>query len=59
MDLCNVFCLSIRLAVCPSVLCGKYFYLEHYMQTVQQNVFIPALLTGTIDFYHFVLLSVL
>ena len=27
------------------------------MQTVQPNFVIPAMLTGTIDFYHFILLS--
>ena len=35
----------------------KTFNIGHYTQTVQPNLFIPAMLIGTIDFYHFILLS--
>ena len=47
-------CLS--LAGCQS--CEtKTFNVGHFMQTVQPNVFIPAMLLGTIDFYHCIPLS--
>ena len=36
---------------------GKNFNIGHYMQIVLPNVFIPAMLTSTIEFYHFILLS--
>ena len=41
----------------PDVLHGKNFNVGHYKQTVQPNFIIPATLVGTIDFYHFTLLS--
>ena len=37
-----------------SVLCGKNFNAGCYIRTVQSNFFIPVLLIGTIDFYHFI-----
>ena len=43
--------------VCPSVLHGKNFNVGHYSQTVEPDCFIPAMLIGTIDFYHSMLLS--
>ena len=44
-------------AVCPSVLRGKNFNVGFYTQTFQPNLFIPAMFTGTIDFYHLIPLS--
>ena len=49
MELCNESCSSRRLAI----LCGKTFHIGHYPQTFQPNLFNPALLLGTIDFYHY------
>ena len=48
-------CVTIR--VCPSILCGRKFNIGHYTQTLQPNLFIPAMLIGTIDFYQFILFS--
>ena len=53
MDLCNELCLSGRLAV----LCGKNFNFGLYMQIVQINLFISAMLIGAIYFYYFIPLS--
>ena len=53
MDLYSKSCSSVRLAGRPAVLRGKNFNAGHYTQTVQPNCFIPAMLIGTIDFYHF------
>ena len=39
------------------IACQKLLNVGHYTQTVKPNVFIPALLIGTIDFYHFIPLS--
>ena len=36
---------------------GKNFNIGDYTQTVQQFFFIPAILIGTIDFYHFMSFS--
>ena len=55
MDICLGSCLFSRLASCLSILCGKN--VEHYTQTVQPNLFIPTVLKGTIDFYHFTWIS--
>ena len=44
-------CLSIRLAVQPSVFRGKNFNVGHYRQTIQPNFVMPAM-TSTI-FYPF------
>ena len=41
----------VHLAVQLSVLQGKYFNVEHSMQTFEPNLFIPAMLRGTFDFY--------
>ena len=41
----------------PTFLHGKTFDGGHYMQTVQQIFFIPAMLIGTISLYHFIPLS--
>ena len=49
MDLCNESCSSGW----PTVLSGKIFNVGHYRQTIQPNFFIPAMLIGTIDLYHF------
>ena len=43
--------------VCPSVLCGKSFNTGHGTQTFQPVLLIPAMLIGTMDFYHFIPLS--
>ena len=37
---------------------GKGFNVGHYTQTFQAIFFIPAMLIGTINFYHFIPLSV-
>ena len=37
--------------------CVAKTYTGHYTQTFQLHIFIPAMLIGTIDFYHFILLS--
>ena len=50
MDLCNESWLTGRFA-------WQNFNIGHYMQTVQPNLFIPAMLIGTIDFYNVMLLS--
>ena len=50
-------CSSVHLPSQPVVLHGKNLSYEHYMQTVQANFFIPAMLTGTIDICHFIPLS--
>ena len=51
LDLCNKLCLS--LSVWTSALCDRDLNIRHFMQTGQPNVFIPAMLIGTIDFCHF------
>ena len=56
MDLCNESCLSIWSASRPGFLRGKYFYAGHYTEAFQPIFSIPAII-GTIDFYHFVPLS--
>ena len=38
---------------------GKNFDVGHFTQTVQPVLFILAMLTGTIDFHHFILLSLI
>ena len=38
----------------PAVLHGKNFYVGHYMQLFNFTFFIPAMLTGTIDFHHLI-----
>ena len=53
MNLCSELCLSVCPAVWPSILRGKNLNVGHYRQTFQPNLFIPAMLTGTIDFCHF------
>ena len=45
-----------HLSVCR-VLCCKDFNIGHYTQTVQQIFFTPAMLIGTMDFCHFIPLS--
>ena len=57
IDLCNESCSSGQPASCPAVLHDKYLNVGHQMQTVQLNFVIPAMLIGTIDFYHCILLS--
>ena len=44
--------------VCPSVLRGKNFNVGHYSQTSQPNSFTPVRFISTIDFRHFMPLSV-
>ena len=41
-----------------AILCGKNFNNGHNLQTTSPNSFIPAMLIGTIDVYHFVSLLV-
>ena len=52
-SICNESCWASR----RTILHGKDFTTGHYTQTAEPNVFIPAMLMGTIDFYHLVLLS--
>ena len=52
MDLCNELCLSGR-----APWRGKHFNVRHYTVPFQPVCFIPAMLIGTIDFYHFISLS--
>ena len=51
MDLCYLLCLSGLLAV----FCGKNLNAGQYVQTFLQNVYIPAVLIGTVNFHHFML----
>ena len=53
--LCNESCSAGWLAV----LHGKNFNVGHYTQTIQPNVFIPAIPIGTVDFYQFIPLSLI
>ena len=48
MDLCNESCSSAWSAV----LHGKNFNVEDYSQTLHTNLFLPAVLIGTNDFFH-------
>ena len=57
MDLCNELYSAGQLTGRPASLRGKTFNIQHYMQTVQPNAFIPAMLIGTIDLKNVVLLS--
>ena len=50
-------CFELCLCGWPAVLRGKSFSVGQYRQAVQPNFFLPAMLIGTIDFKHFVLLS--
>ena len=43
----------VRPAVRPSVLHGKNLSFGHYKQALEPILFIPAMLVGTIYFYHF------
>ena len=51
MDLCSESCLFGGPAGGLSCM-AKTFNIGHYRQTVQPNFVIPAILVGTIDFYH-------
>ena len=55
--MCNESCLSGRPDSWPPILHGKNFNIGYYMQKFQPNIFIPAMLIGTIDFYYFIPLS--
>ena len=48
MVLCNEFCLSIPLAGRLAISSGKNYSVGHYTQTFQPDVFITAMLIGTI-----------
>ena len=52
IDLCNQSCSAGWSVV--AVLWGKNFNIGHYAQTFQINSFIPAMLIGYIDCYHFI-----
>ena len=58
MDLCNESRSSGWLSSWLAVFYGKNFNTGRYMQTVQPNFLIPAMLVGSVDFYHFIPLSV-
>ena len=47
----------VGLASQSAFLHGKNFNIGYYTQTTQQKFFIPAMLIGTIDFYHLMPLS--
>ena len=53
MDVCN----ESRVSGQPAVLRCKNFKIGHYMQNNQPNFFIPAMLIGTVHFYHLIPLS--
>ena len=55
VHLCNESWLSVRPAALPAW--QKDFNVGHYTQTVQLKIFIPVMPIDTIDFYHFVPLS--
>ena len=42
-----------------AVLHGKNFNVGHYTQIFQRNIFIPAMPIGTVEFYHFIPLSLI
>ena len=50
-------CHESSLSGCWAILRGKNFNILHYRQTVHSNFFIPVMLLDTIDFYHFIPLS--
>ena len=54
-DLCKGLCS----ASWSPVLRGKQLNVRHYTQTVQPNSFLPSMLIGMIDFYHFIPLSLI
>ena len=56
MDLCycNKLCSAGPLAGQSSNLHDRKLNIGHYMQTCEPNLFIPAMLIGTIDFCHFI-----
>ena len=57
MDGCNESCSSG--SDWSAILGGKNIHAGHFTQTVlNQIIFIPALLIGVINFYHFIPLSV-
>ena len=45
------------LPICQSVLQGKIFSIGHWVLTFQPNCFVPVMLIDTIDFWHFIPLS--
>ena len=51
-------CVSAGLAGCISVLHGINFKAGQYVQILQPNLLLTVMLPGTIDLYHFILLSV-
>ena len=57
MDLCNKLCLSSWLARGLSILHGKKFNVGRLFANFQPNMFTSARIIGTIDFYHFITLS--
>ena len=46
------------LFICPSILRGQNFNVEHFMQTFQPDSFTLTILIGTVDLYQFLPLSV-
>ena len=59
MDLCNQSCSSSHLADGLAVFLNKKLNAGHHVQSVQPNLFIPAMLIGLFDFYHFITFSVI
>ena len=57
----NSTCIYVISYMCPtgrlSVLCGKHTNIGHCAQTLQPNVFMPALCIATTDCFHSVPLS--
>ena len=55
-----IICLSVHLvSQQPAHLCGRNLSVGHYVQTLQLNLFISAMLLGTVDFSHFIPLSLI
>ena len=50
--------MDVQSRVCPANLAWQNFNIGHYTQTLQPFFFIPTMHIGTIDFYHFIPLSV-
>ena len=49
MDLCNHLYLTCQLVILHS----EALYIGHYVQTFQPNSFLPSVLNGTMNLYHF------
>ena len=61
MNFCNELCLASWFAIQMNgqlvVLVWQNFQVRYYKQTFQSISFVPTMLVGTIDFHHFIPLS--